>query len=1474
MKKILFSLGLALGLLGLSQTGAQAQLTELIPWHITTYGVTSTAGAFTDISTHADAVALSTDKTSLYNGVFCATDDIDVTPTFYNDAETNMPDEDGKRFGFPLGFEFNLCGQKMTHFSVSALGGVFFSQGAKQGNHISVQINNGRWGAWAIPFVSDSAKATKTTAVKAGQVVAATGKAPAYYLIEGTKGNHILTTQHDYMVGAGDTKDEWIFQFKFYEATGKVEFIAKQLPCDNALTATKYHRILVSLTDYAATTGSMAIAPADDPYSATYLNVPVNGSNHKVFPMQTDAMSQAGGWNEFDLTYTSGSSMAISLSETATMRVDANGPEEGRTIAFTPKAAPATLNALPETDYVISDLKTTGNTISFNLSLKEESFPSPKALQEAGSIVAVISTSETPDYTLENGVWYQKNHQFASSNNFKPTVICNQMPQTQVAATHKPYGYKIQKPVAVSATGLTGSTSFYIHLYRMSFVGTGAPVYSPLCHTIAARTTFALPKKFETVGLADVNAVKMRVAPTEGCRALVIKSKDLNVTPSGQLKKGDKIGDNAEVLELLDKETTFDVPMAKGEGCFILAFSVNTADPNNYLYTTEKLYLPIGTAYDGMPGLIDFSHLPYGVPNWEYDGANLSDRSFGELEATIYRDLPFGYTRTEVQSGLRDAAFGIGKPAYDQHAAVAVFAKTRVNRGGKVTPLPGMDFITPPVVSDQNRILVTFNTQWLEDNELSGIIPFNIVTSTRDFCTLQYAIGEGAWQTGASFKGHDIVDIPMDEKGYRPLSFSLIAEEGQSFIGQKIRFRFVSTFVFDDKDPLFVAIGSVDIKEDKLCESVKAIVTNDSLTTNTVLSLTWTDPNVPAALSYEVAYRVADDTSASWLTRKANDTAYTINNLNTNTTYAVRVTADCGNPYGKAYASSPAKLSTLLKFPYTESLAQDEPGIIIVNGSPVSVPGPTPFDRGVYSLVGGLPETGYARLGTTEYGWTPAASAARVIDNKNRSTSVGVRETEQAGWLMMPAAFIPTYNTVYPQVIRFKAHCAYRYGSETTWTEGSIGSYYTDAKLYVLLSHNGKFSMADTVATIPVSGATINNQAFEYDVPANLLKDGRAQVAFFFDNPKAFAGDQNIENDYLMLLEIFDFEYVYVDGVCLPVSDLTRENTTSSGATYSWEGVCDHYKFFWGLRSASGYSDSITTKETSYTLSNLKDATTYKVKVVGYCDANEKTVAPGAQTGWFMTFETCHAPANFTVQDISMQGATFISTSDQDIMTSRLISLTPEGGITKLIAQSRTKDTVIVKDLQKGTVYVAKTRSICNRDSSDWSAPITFKTATTDSFNITLKVLPFKTAGSVEGNGRYAQDADVTVKATAAEGYTFVAWRTAGGDTLSTEAVYTFKATADTTLTALFEEGSANEASAAVKDAFNVSTKDGQLIIRNLKGLTVEEVTVYGLTGRQLGYFTPNSREDLALPINAERALLLVRVASEQGVAIYKVYLH
>ena len=58
--------------------------------------------------------------------------------------------------------------------------------------------------------------------------------------------------------------------------------------------------------------------------------------------------------------------------------------------------------------------------------------------------------------------------------------------------------------------------------------------------------------------------------------------------------------------------------------------------------------------------------------------------------------------------------------------------------------------------------------------------------------------------------------------------------------------------------------------------------------------------------------------------------------------------------------------------------------------------------------------------------------------------------------------------------------------------------------------------------------------------------------------------------------------------------------------------------------------------------------------------------------------------------------------------------------------------------------------------------------------------------GTVSGGGTFAENTDVTVTASAADGYHFKAWQE-NGQQVSTSASYTFTLTGDRTLTAVFE---------------------------------------------------------------------------------------
>lgn len=193
-----------------------------------------------------------------------------------------------------------------------------------------------------------------------------------------------------------------------------------------------------------------------------------------------------------------------------------------------------------------------------------------------------------------------------------------------------------------------------------------------------------------------------------------------------------------------------------------------------------------------------------------------------------------------------------------------------------------------------------------------------------------------------------------------------------------------------------------------------------------------------------------------------------------------------------------------------------------------------------------------------------------------------------------------------------------------------------------------------------------------------------------------------------------------------------------------------------------------------------------------------------------------------------------------------------------------------------GTVQLATTASYTFKmPNADAAYTAVFKSNKPDEpeeeYELTLTASPAN-GGRVSGAGLYLADEEVTISAEANQGFKFVAWLN-DTDTLSKEATHTFKMPdGDLSLTAKFIVETANED--AVKASFGVSTRDGRVHVRNLGGMTVNTVDIYTLTGNRLHRFMPNSREDLILPVDAERALLFIRIDAENGTAVYKVYLH
>ncbi len=100
----------------------------------------------------------------------------------------------------------------------------------------------------------------------------------------------------------------------------------------------------------------------------------------------------------------------------------------------------------------------------------------------------------------------------------------------------------------------------------------------------------------------------------------------------------------------------------------------------------------------------------------------------------------------------------------------------------------------------------------------------------------------------------------------------------------------------------------------------------------------------------------------------------------------------------------------------------------------------------------------------------------------------------------------------------------------------------------------------------------------------------------------------------------------------------------------------------------------------------------------------------------------------------------------------------------------------------QGTVTVTYTeREVTKTDA--FTVTIVDPSATT--YTISVSADPAD-GGTVSGGGEFAENANVTVTATANSGYSFVKW-TENGEQVSTNAAYTFQAAANRTLVAVFE---------------------------------------------------------------------------------------
>lgn len=989
-----------------------------------------------------------------------------------------------------------------------------------------------------------------------------------------------------------------------------------------------------------------------------------------------------------------------------------------------------------------------------------------------------------------------------------------------------------------------------------------------------------------TASAPNGNKVTLTIdAECETCSFMIVKANSVaDLKPEGKFEADDVIENYDNWADVTYEGTvagftdnkTFDLTL-NNEAAYVLVYGVINKGTETAAYSSSMVLTSAGVPVKGLPQTFAFR-----------EGDYYQDQPMDAMPV-----LPPGFSTSTVLGADNEeallTAFSVNIPSMFSEGEYYLLSD--YSRFNELPEVPvWSNFIAPAFYGADKKVQATFNARFIEADEKGMSWPVRN-PQAGDSVRIEYSKNGGAWTLATLFTGNNFPEADLENN----LPLTVFVECTPT---DTVRFRYSYTIKPANETAMVKhLISSIEFVEARDCATPsKLTVAQDGITDESI-KVKWNDQNAKPAQNFLVQYikyvaPVEDDEQGGpmprtdgedpdyggndpdddqfgqdveWQSVMVSTTEALLAELEANTAYTIKVQAVCG-ANDSSFFTIPVRLSTAAGLPYDESLSS----AVDMEAYEVTAPN-------VKSYIGepgeDLKEEGLVEFSFGEVkGWSTLSSSMQSYDEEEGPSSYALSissEAKDKAWIVTPNIYVPKTGDKEPKTLKFKADpysIVYDDNGDAVLTHG-IDLEDEDLRLYVFASTNGKFTWNDTVASFaaadltfevptPAEGETANPKpGKELSVEMDKF-EGVMQLGFYFHNPNA---DPDIDN-LTRFLQIFNIEFNY-DNTCRPVEKLAYSGVKQTEATLTWKGEGVQYGITYGEASAEEstyktfYQNAQTTADGTQTikLEGLKSNTNYKVKMVSYCTAGENPT--GGSIARTVTFTT--TKQMFTVKvDVqpnaeagSVEGATsYLEGSEATLTATAKTGFKFAGyfiGENKVSAEATYKFTVT-----RDTTVIAKFAQV-------------------EKYDVTVNVTPAE-AGSVTGAGQYNEGSEVTLTATANKGYKFVGYFE-GETELSTTATYKFTASKNITITAKFVEDQANETQ--LRAEFRVSTDNGNLLIGNLGGIKVKDVTVYNLAGRLLNQFAVSSTDNLTLPVNAQRTIIFVRLNTEKGVAVYKVYL-
>lgn len=1058
----------------------------------------------------------------------------------------------------------------------------------------------------------------------------------------------------------------------------------------------------------------------------------------------------------------------------------------------------------------------------------------------ATDIVVLLSEQQNPTPGFENQAYevgdYVKNPQDFRSKGYRVVYHADKN-----VVNHSDV-------IPFNVTGLTPNKAYYLYAYVHTVDGSGSNTThlyttTPWVFSAKLKTSPMETPANVTTGEPEGNHIPLSFDATV-FKTLVVKSAyALSNEPTGTLNVGSELT-YGTVVAILDKNaTSCNIEMTPGEMTYVQMYAIDD-NAENPGYSDNFTLIPLYRQATALP-------LSYTFGDPDY----IDDQPQNAMPI-----LPPGISTSTTDLNLKDFAFYAYPPMF--FGDRTVYLTSLFEKG--MTSWPN---VIMPAFSGAPKVQATFYVRFYQ----RGRLDFETADASGMTVRIEYSLNGGEWREAGLFSGDN---FPENLAGVYPLSVSFDCAPTDT-----VRLRYSYTASNTIETAIETSIVSYEFVDASDCEMPTNLKVESEKTTDKSVVLTWKDNNTPAANQYLVSYQKyvapvpdneederlslaeTDGETDIWETLTVNTPRATLRHLEANTTYNIKVQAVCTS--GTSLASPQVQASVPAGMPYIENMVFDD--LDRATGTYAIKPTVT-----VYKGEPGIEweEVDFMNMSIGEQPDSWNAMQCEAVNYGENPDGLAVSTAQEEAILATPTVFVHKYVTPLPKTLTFRVN-TYATNEEGDLVNG-VDLLDPNLRLYVLASINGTFSWDDTVASFDHNAlkATAAAPADEdyaergLDLSVNMDKfEGLVRIAFYFHNPNPFDYYAPENDDQTpMLLEILGISLNYDGEVpCFPVEALKASDIDETVATLTWEGEGEEYGITYYPAADKSKAKTIYQEATEADLQTIKlegltDCTEYIAEVISYCSKGDRE---NGSIPMSVEFETLRALFSVMVDITPKEAGTIHGAGSYfggDIVT---LTATANEGY-KFVAWKDGET-----ELSKETTYTF--------DMPGRNIAYTAMFTKSEMFSVTVNITPER-AGTVKGAGDYFEGDDVTLTATANKGYKFIVWKD-GETELSKDAAYTFvMPTGDVAYTAVFEEETGNEG--MIRADFRVSTDNGRLIVRNLNGLTIKDIDIFGLNANRINRFAVNSREDLILPIDAERTLVLVRLNTEKGVAVYKVYVH